>query len=398
MACQPYEQTAEWWDATCEVDKERHADMAPIRLVEVHGEVNRNAWSGRRTRANRFDISFGDIAVGATARELDPTEEMIRFLGRGRTRKEIGAAGYSVDSIALPGYDIFETRDHQQRLIYMLLPQIEPGIDIKPKCWTYRWAMDTDGASQPYLMIQMPHRPKWPKLKVVPLADVHHGAQGTLTEKLREYVAYIAREPNVFAFLGGDLVENAHGDSNRGISHYEQRIRPRDQETELIQILAPIAHKILWAIPGGHEDRSRTRDYDPLERICERLKIPYSYEPVFVDICWRGTPFSFYNQHGHTSSQTKGGKMNAAARPQDMQDFVMFTIMAHVHDGDVSRNTRVCRDRVNFRLALKKQYIIICPSFYGYFGTYASKAAYRPGSFGSISLDLFPNGDYHANA
>jgi hypothetical protein len=119
---------------------------------------------------------------------------------------------------------------------------------------------------------------------------------------------------------------------------------------------------------------------------------------VFVDINWKGNVFTFHDQHGRAGGQTKGGKMNAAARPQEMQEHVMFTIMAHVHDGDVSRNTRICRNRVDFCLELKKQYIIICPSFFGYFGSYASKAGYKPGSYGSINCDLFANGDYHANS
>jgi hypothetical protein len=166
----------------------------------------------------------------------------------------------------------------------------------------------------------------------------------------------------------------------------------------MVEILSPIAHKILWAIPGNHEDRSRTRDYDPLERLCEQLEVPYSYEPVFVDILWMGNVWSVYDQHGRSGSQTNGGKINAAARPQEMQEFVNFTIMAHVHDGKVDRNERLIRNRTDFRIEFKRQYIIICPSFFGYFGSYASKAGYKPGSYGSINFDLFANGDYHANA
>jgi len=323
--------------------------------------------------------------------------DLAAFLSKARTEAEIVAKGYDLSAArSAAGYDLFETRNVNYERVYLLLSRPAP-VALKPKVWTYRWATDTDGSPQPYLMIQMPEG-KFDKLKVVPIADVHYGSNACMVDKFREYVAWIADNDNVFCIIPGDLFENAHGDSCKGIAVYEQEIRPHDQVEQMRDLLAPIAHKILWALPGNHEDRSRTRDYDPLERLCDLLDVPYSYEPIFSDVLWRGNVFSFHTQHGRAGGQTKGGKMNAAARPQEMQDFVMFTIMAHVHDGDVSRNTCICRDRVNFRLAFRKQYIIICPSFFGYFGSYASKAGYKPGSYGAINMDMFANGDYHANS
>jgi hypothetical protein len=326
-------------------------------------------------------------------RVLSDEDKKLAFFSTGRTKQEIDQSEYD---LSVPsGYDLFETRNHNRELVYLMLPKVAK-VARKPKTWNFRWAEDTDGSWQPYLMLQMTTRSD--KLKVVPLADVHYGSSACMVDKFREYVNWIANNDNVFCFISGDLFENSHGDSNKGISMYEQVVRPKSQVEEMIEILSPIAHKILWAIPGNHEDRSRTRDYDPLEYLCKELEIPYSYEPIFVDLLWKGNVFSFHDQHGRAVGQTKGGKMNAASRPQEMQEHVMFTIMAHVHDGDVSRNTRICRDRVNFRLEFKKQYIVICPSFFGYFGSYASKAGYKPGSYGSINMDLFQNGDFHANA
>jgi predicted MPP superfamily phosphohydrolase len=326
------------------------------------------------------------------------SDNVLKFLSKGRTVVELEEKGITPEMLKVDDYDLFETRNTRYELTYLLLPKVETELNLQPKIWTYRWANDPEsGKRQPYLMIQIPAT-KWEKIKVVPLADVHFGADACLVDKFRKYVNWIAQNENVFAFIGGDLFENSHGDSNKGLSQYEQGIRPRDQVTQMAEILAPIAHRLLWCLPGNHEDRSRSRDYDPLERLAEVLEIPYSYEPVFVDVNWKGNVFSFHDQHGRAVGQTKGGKMNAAARPQEMQEHVMFTVMAHVHDGDVSRNTRICRNRVDFYLEFKKQYIIICPSFFGYFGSYASKAGYKPGSYGSINMDLFANGDFHANS
>lgn len=359
-----------------------------------------STWRDRRANMSRLFPALVPLkdTQGRTVGDTTPDPSaMVKFLSRGRTEAEIAAKGYTLDEArSVPNCDLFETRNQYQELVYLLLPKIAT-VPLQPKIWSHRWATDTDGTPQPYLMVQMPDT-AWDKVKIVPLADVHYGASAAMVTKFREYVNYVATNDNVFACICGDLLENAHGDSCKGVAVYEQDVRPASQVEEMCALLAPIAHKILLAIPGNHEDRSRIRDYDPLERICERLEIPYSYEPVDVDVCWKGTPFSFHAKHGNTSSNTKGGKMNAAARPQKFHEHVMFTLMAHVHDGDVARNTRICRDRVNFRLEFRKEYVVICPSFYGYFGSYASKAGYEPGSYGSINMDLFANGDYHANS
>jgi len=351
--------------------------------------------------ADKYGLSFANVdrkrrKLRAKTKPVDGPSSIVRYLSRGRTVAELEDKGIYLDDLDIDGYELYETQNNRYEKVYLLFAKPTEELVLQDKTWTYKQAVDPDGNAQPYYMMQM--QGDFDKLKIVPLADVHYGARACMVDKFKEYVNWIAANDNVFCFISGDLFENSHGDSNKGLSHYEQDVRPQDQVTDMCRLLAPIAHKILWAIPGNHEDRSRTRDYDPLERLCERLHVPYSYEPIFVDLLWKGNVFSFHDQHGRAGGQTKGGKMNAAARPQEMQEHIMFTVMAHVHDGDVSRNTRICRNRVDFYLEFRKQYIIVCPSFFGYFGSYASKAGYKPGSYGSINMDLFANGDYHANS
>lgn len=324
-------------------------------------------------------------------------KSLAEFLTSGKRQHEIekyfGTSLSEVLSDIPTGYELFQTVDEHHVTVYVLIPTIPHDYDLQDKVWTYRW----QGDGQPYLWIQMPET-SWNKIKVVPIADLHDGNIASNLAKFREWVNWIKSRDDVFAFINGDLFENAHGDSNRGVSMYEQTTRPRGQLDEMVHILAPIAHKILWAIPGNHEDRSRTRDYDPLEWLCDKLKIPYSYYPVYVDVLWKGMVFTFFCQHGNTGSQTKGGKLNAASRPLKFQEHVMFTVMAHVHDALSNTVIRVCRDRVNFKLLEKKQYIIVCPAFLSYFGSYASKQLYEPGAQGTINCELYASGDYHATS
>ena len=354
-------------------------------------------------------LSFADkfgIKLSTLERELrrmsnkspSPKKSLVQYLTSGKRIFEIEAYfGKPIDEVLadIPvGYELFQTVDEHHNSIYVLIPEVPVDYELKERVWTYRWQPN----GQPYLWVQFPDDFNGKKLKVVPIADLHEGNQACNLTKFKEWVNWIKSRDDTFAFINGDLFENAHGDSNRGVAIYEQTTRPRGQLDELVHILAPIAHKILWAIPGNHEDRSRTRDYDPLEWLCERLGIPYSYEPIYVDILWKGFVFDFFCQHGNTGSQTKGGKMNAASRPQKFQEHVMFTVMAHVHDATTNTTVRICRDRTNFKLLEKKQYVLICPAFLSYFGSYASKHLYEPGAQGTINCELFANGDYHLRA
>jgi hypothetical protein len=319
-----------------------------------------------------------------------PTEKLIKFMSKGRTEIEMAEQGIALSDLNVKGYELYTTRNTFGEPMHLLLPAITK-TKIKKKAWTYHWADD-----QPYIMIQLPDNGAR-KIKIVPIADVHYGSVAHMTEKFREYINWIAATPNVYAFIVGDLFENSHGDSNKGVSMYEQEVRPKKQIDDMVEILSPIAHKILWAIPGNHEDRSRIRDYDPLERMCEQLEIPYSFEAVYADVLWNGYVFTFHTAHGKSASMTKGGKLNSAIRPQAIQEHVMFTVSAHVHDAMVNWTTRICRDRKNVELQLKKQYVIICPSFMSYFKSYASKAGYEPGGNGVITCIIYPNGEYHAS-
>ena len=324
----------------------------------------------------------------------------VKFLTKGRTYREI-AEKFNISKTQIkqllkkdyPNFELYQTRNHFQEEIFVFLPEIIDEISVAEKIWTYKIQKDRE----PYIWIQFPELP-YEKLILVPLADIHRGALAHDRERFEEYINWIAQNDNVFAFITGDLLELAYGDTLRGIAVFEQNARPQDQRVEMAKLLAPIAHKILWAIPGNHEYRSKKYDFNPLEWICDRLDIPYFGEPVYADVLWSGYVFDFFCQHGTTSSQTKGGKLNAASGPLKFQDFTMFTLYSHVHDGMVNKVQRICRDRVNFRLKIKKQYVVICPSFLKYFGTYAAIHGYAPGSLGAVACEIYANGDYHASS
>ena len=350
--------------------------------------------------AEEHKVKFATVERLQRQYRGEKEETFESFLSIGRTVGDI-AAKLNIDQTEVrkylekvpEGYDLFESINSLHQPIFVFLQKPKKQIQVRERVWKY--AKQPDG--QPYIWINFSPL-NFTKIKVIPVADAHYGAHEFNREKFVEYLHFIEKNDNVFCVLVGDIFENCNGESNRGISIFGQEITPEQQRQDMLDLLTPIAHKILWAVPGNHENRSRKFDFDPLEYVCHILGIPYFQEPIYADILWNGHLFTFYTQHGRSGSMTEGGKINAAARPLEFQEFIMFTLYAHVHDAKTTRPTRIVRDREHFKLILKKQYVIICPAFLDYFGSYASRSALKPGAWGTIACELYGNGDYHATA
>jgi hypothetical protein len=335
-------------------------------------------------------------------------ETLKQLLAIGKTRKEIMAAlklpsEKAVDrflhSFRSDQFGIFTSRHANGEVVHLLRPlgHISKPI-IEPKIWTWTICHDP---TVPYMHVQMPPGLEWKKILIVPIADVQYGHGACDIKKLIEYVNWILKTPNVFTFLNGDLFDMDFPNSPGG-AIFEQRVRPREQPRQLREILAPIAHRILWGGPGNHEGRSmKLTDLDPLAWMCESLEIPYFDQPVYVDISWNNHVFSFFAQHGTTSSRTEGGKLNAAVRPVSWTEFTMFYVMSHVHDdmaNPITRRSRIlkvnAKGEVVYILEDRDQYVVITPAWMNYWGTYAARAGYAPPSSGAVTCYLNADGTY----
>jgi hypothetical protein len=246
---------------------------------------------------------------------------------------------------------------------------------------------------QPWIWVRIPDNFDADVIKIFPLADLHKGGKTHARDSLLQYIAYIADHDNAFGFGTGDWLENALRDSI-GAGVYESD-SPQTEAEQLSHDILPIAHKIFFAHPGNHEDRTYNRvGLCPLRFMCERMDIPYINDQVHMTVFWRGNHWHFFSFHGSTSSRTKGGKINEALRPRNFQGHVHFIVMSHVHDQMSNPVQCIVRNMETFELEMKLQYPVIAPSFLDYFSSYASKKAMEPGAQGAVALALYPDGDY----
>lgn len=341
----------------------------------------------------------------------DP-EKLASFLTESKSADEVIArfslnkkqAG-NIHGLPMPkSVAIFEVADERGMKYYRAVPQVQSKA-AKDRDWAL-WQGDQN---LPYILVQFPDGLSLKRMKVVPISDVHYGAKSHLKDKFLRYLKWIEHTDEVYAFLNGDIVENAV-EGSIGSAIYDSILNPSEQiwgsrsrgEPGMIELLQPIAHKIFWAQPGNHEARSRKVDIDPLRIICHDLGIPYFNEPVYADVLAWGHRFKFFCQHGRSGSGTKGGKINAASRPAEWQEPLHFVVMGHVHDSMATSQTRIKRLRkydesgrvIERRLLEWTENIVVCPAFYGYYGSYGARAVYEPGSQGMVTCLLYPDGEY----
>lgn len=321
--------------------------------------------------------------------------KFMHFLSVGRTKEQIREVfGKETNRLLAGDYkplSVFAQKDDFNRKLYILLPLTQEGVEIKPKEWKYSIHNDEFGNHEPYLVVQLP--PFKGKITIAPLFDVHYGNAAHKKQKFLSYIKWIERTPNVYAILGGDMMENAT-DDGRGMT-YDQSENPESQLDYMVRNLAPIAHKILVSVPGNHEERTRKKSgTDVAKVLADALKVPYFTGPVLMDILVNGFRWTFYVSHGFGNSQTKGGKMNSASRPKTFTAMVHFFISGHVHDAVCERETILYPNPQTCRLEYRDQWVIIAPSFLAWNGTYAYRGGMKPGANGGVYIELNDNGDY----
>lgn len=320
-----------------------------------------------------------------------------KFLLTAKTEKQLAEAFPDWEKRLKEKYEglrLFTQRNLYNELVYILLPvQSSEVVKLKKKAWQHHFGVSDDGHPQPYILIELPRFRG--KITIAPIFDVHYGHHAHRHEKFLAYLRWIAETPNVYAILGGDLMEMAL-DDGRGMT-YDQSGNPQTQFDEMVRLLAPIAHKILGATTGNHEERVyKKTGIDIMRLLCERLEIPYFSGPFFMSVMANTYKWNFYVQHGRGNSQTKGGKMNMANRPKRFTGLIHFFVSGHVHDLLAEPETIIIEDPINCRLNYVTQWTVVCPSFLGWEDTYAYRAGYSPPAKGGVSMELLANGDYRA--
>ena len=250
----------------------------------------------------------------------------------------------------------------------------------------------------PELLVTVPDT--WDSVQLAPLYDVHMGHLEHDADRFGRHLRWLRETPNVLTWNGGDMIENS-SKLSVGTGVYEQAVPPDVQVVRAIKRLSHIAHKMMFSLPGNHEDRTEIAGVSCASWMAAFLGVPYFPDYCFCTVKWRGNNFRILAHHGTGAAQSAGGQRMAArkdiawAKPFDL----FWTGHLHSAMADVLFQTDF--DQKTGRVFERTGMIFISPSYLKYFKTYAAKKRYPPGHRGLSAVVLRDDGridtQLHAN-
>lgn len=230
------------------------------------------------------------------------------------------------------------------------------------------------------------HLPQNDDIKIYPIADIHVAAKNSMRKKFTSFVDGLAKEPNAYIVLDGDLLNNATKDS---ISFgYDDDMTPSQEKIWISNQLEKVADRILMAVPGNHECRSsKSVDAHLIEDICTNIGIRdlYRENAAFLklqigDIKGQGSKNPTYTVgmvHGAGGGGTFGAAVNRNVNFAYGFDGLDVLITAHFHKSFGAKPAKLVIDKHNNKIT-QKPFACVGTSSWLLFGGYALKAMMRP--------------------
>ena len=135
-------------------------------------------------------------------------------------------------------------------------------------------------------------------------ADEHIGDALCDLPRLQSRIEYIAKTPNAYCILNGDILDYASRSSIGDIETREFNIM--EQLERAVELFDPIRKKIICVTNGNHENRGyRKEGFDVSRVIASRLGLSdvYTQSAAYVFLRFGQTP----NRHGRTNSKQQYG-------------------------------------------------------------------------------------------
>lgn len=171
-------------------------------------------------------------------------------------------------------------------------------------------------------------------------SDLHIGDKHCELDLIKREIAYVAKTPNCYAILNGDILNNA---TKTSVSDsYAELLSPMEQLALFIELFEPIKDKILVLTQGNHENRTYIKEgVDLTQVVAQQLGLLDRYSKtgavLFLKVgehklpnCSKRVPvvYSFYIIHGSGGGRKEGAK---AIRLADMATIIDVDIYIHGH-------------------------------------------------------------------
>ncbi len=219
----------------------------------------------------------------------------------------------------------------------------------------------------------------------------------------------ILANEDTYTILNGDLLEAVTKLSLGDI--YKQKRTPQEQRDDVIDLLKPIASKILGMTTGNHEMRIyRETGIDLSKDIAHELNVPYRPEGILLRISFgnncEGHPnqsygYWIYATHGYGGARTKSAKAVKVERVSTWIHADCY-IMSHDHVVNVAPDIYLVPDRrgtmdsdsgfITGRLKAVRKMLVKSNSFVKW-GGYSEQGGFPPSDLTTPVIKLAGTGE-----
>ena len=177
-------------------------------------------------------------------------------------------------------------------------------------------------------------------IELLVLADYHYSDPNSDHDAIRKDIDYVNSHDNAYCVLAGDLLDCALKSS---LGDAYMNLSPMEELTAMMDLIQPIAHKVLAIVGGNHEARHyRTNGVDMTRLLAKQLGIEDRYSPDTALIFLRfgkgsagrshARPilYTIYLTHGSGGGRKEGGKIQRLADYGQIVDADCY-ICGHTH-------------------------------------------------------------------
>lgn len=232
-------------------------------------------------------------------------------------------------------------------------------------------------------------------IRLVPLGDTHIGDAACDYKLLDNTIEDVRLDPNAFLLLNGDIINNAIKNSVSDI--YEETMTPEEQIEYAVELLMPIKDKILLALPGNHENRTKKdTSIDPMKYIMGMLgKLDvYTRDGAVLFLSFgknkgrdniRHT-VSLYPVHGSRG----GGRTASFKHVEDLAQIVDTDIYihSHTHKPGSFRKSYFNTDK-RYKTVQRTDKLFVNTASIMNYGGYGQRATYAPTSKNTPHIEIW---------
>ena len=238
---------------------------------------------------------------------------------------------------------------------------------------------------------------------IVPISDVHFGAEECMEVEFRKFINSVACTENVYLTLGGDLIDN--GTRNSVTNIFRATRSPHEQKKEMANILAEVRDRILCFVPGNHERRSnKDADDDPVYDIAAKLDLEHLYRDSIAFMAIEtGVPrtdsgyrinsqyrpiYTVVVTHGAGGGMLTGGSVNRTERFGQTMTCFDVLITGHTHKPYITYITKMTPN-LRERTVRTEQVVNISGTSWLQYGGYAAQKMLTPAAHTLQKVILF---------